>query len=131
MTTNKAFITKDDYLMGRDKLSPLSPEMVQKMHILLERVNKLLSLYGNEVKVSSGYRPAQINQSIGGAKQSAHMTCEAIDLVDPNAHLCNWILNNLHLLKQLGLFTENPVFTKGWVHLQIRPTKSGNLVFLP
>lgn len=124
-------ITPDQYLMERDKISPLSQTQEQNMNNLLKAVNNLLKNYNQPIKISSGYRPPQINQSVGGARQSAHTTCEAVDLADPNGYLCNWILNNIHLLKQFGLYMENPMFTKGWVHLQIRPTRSGNIVFLP
>lgn len=124
-------LKREDILMGRDKQSPLTKEMEKNLENLLKAVNGLLKHYNSPVKVSSGYRPPQINQSVGGARQSAHTTCEAVDLADPNGYLCNWILNNIHLLKQFGLYMENPMFTKGWVHLQIRPTRSGNIVFLP
>ncbi|MEO0271683.1 MAG: D-Ala-D-Ala carboxypeptidase family metallohydrolase [candidate division WOR-3 bacterium] len=124
-------ITLDEYLMGRDKVAPLTKEQKTNAQKLLDSVNKLLSFFNKPVKVSSGYRPAQINKSVGGAAQSAHMTCEAVDLADPNSELARWCLKNLDKIKECGLYLEDPRWTPTWVHLQIRAPKSNNTVFIP
>lgn len=79
--------------------------------------------------VSSGYRPGRFNKAAGGASRSSHMTCEAVDFKDADGSLAKWCLANLTVLKDAGLYLENPTKTVGWLHVQIRPTK--NRVFNP
>lgn len=124
-------LKKQDILMGREKLAPLTKEMEKNLENLLEAVNKLLKIYNKPVKVSSGYRPPQINANVGGVKLSAHQTCEAVDIADPNNEFAKWCLNNLKHVKECGLYLEDPRWTPTWVHLQIRRPASGKLVFVP
>lgn len=125
----KLYFTRDEILMGRDKQAPLTPEMEQNLDTLIQRVSQIREAWGRALIVSSGYRPPSINQSVGGAKQSAHQSCQAVDLVDKEGYFANWLLNNLSLLEEAGLYMEDPQWTSGWVHLQIRPTS--RRVFIP
>ena len=75
-------ITREEVLMGRDRTHPLSPDLEANLANLLICLNKFRKEYGKPMRVSSGYRPAAINSKVGGAKKSAHMTCEACDFVD-------------------------------------------------
>lgn len=115
--------------MGRDKDAPLSPEQKANLDRLVVALNIIRQAYGQPMKVSSGYRPAVFNLKAGGAKKSAHLTCEACDFVDTDGELAAWCVKNISLLEKAGLYLENPAFTKGWTHLQIRPTK--NRIFTP
>lgn len=126
-------ITEDEYLKKRDQKAPLSAIMRHNMQVLLKVVNQFLAHYkGVYYGVSSGYRPEFINKGVqGAAKKSAHLTCEAVDLRDPDGKLARWCLENIELLIKLDLYLESPTKTPGWVHLQTRPTKSGNRVFQP
>lgn len=145
----RAPISLKEYLMGRDVASPLTSEMSAAAEDLLDRVNGLLGiLEGKGLKcggVTSGYRPAAINAAVGGAKNSAHSTCQAIDVADPGNDAGEYLYRNWTsegnskcLLKSVGLYAEHFSATgggkdaaKGWLHLQTRPTKSGNRVFYP
>ena len=113
--------------MGRDKDHPLTMAQAYNMADLLARVNWLISKVGGEYLVSSGYRPAKINAAAGGAKLSAHMTCQAIDLV--GNELAIELQKNTQLLEECGLYLEHPDHTPTWTHCQTRPTR--NRVFLP
>ncbi|MDW8347625.1 MAG: D-Ala-D-Ala carboxypeptidase family metallohydrolase [Bacteroidia bacterium] len=124
-------LTKNDILMGRDKTNPITPKMEENLNNLLKAINSLLTHYKKNIKISSGYRPASINNAVGGATNSAHQTCEAVDIVDNNREFAIYCLDNINLLKKLGLYMEDPRWTPTWVHLQIRPTKSGKIVFIP
>lgn len=124
-------ITRDEILMGRDKQAPLTGLMEVNLRKLLKAINKLRDAYGKPMIVSSGYRPAAINATIpGAAKKSNHMACLAVDLAD-SGKLAEYCLNNLKLLEEFGLWMEDPAHTKGWVHLQCVPPRSGNRVFKP
>jgi hypothetical protein len=120
-----------EHLMGRDKTYPLTMEMWINLAQLIAGVNYLRGVYGKPLSVSSGYRPGVFNRSAGGAKNSAHMTCEAIDVVDTDGDFAAWCLDNLDELEKAGLYMEDPNHTPGWVHLQTREPRSGKRVFLP
>jgi uncharacterized protein YcbK (DUF882 family) len=125
----KTLISRDEILMGRDKEYPLTLEMSKNLDKLLAAVNVVRAQYGKPMTVSSGYRPGKYNTAAGGAKNSSHMTCEAVDFKDPKGELTRYILQNLDLLERAGLYMESPSRTQGWVHLQTR--KTHNRVFLP
>jgi uncharacterized protein YcbK (DUF882 family) len=115
----------------RHKAAPLTEEQWLNLCDLLVRVNALRMHYGKPLLVSSGYRPPNINSKVGGAPNSAHVACQAVDFHDKDGDLQRWILANEYLLKHLGLYMEDPKFTLGWVHLATRRPASGSHIFKP
>lgn len=125
-------ISRSEILMGRDKQYPLDGILEVNLEKLLKAVNKFRAVYGKPMRVSSGYRPAAINATVkGAAKKSNHMKCLAVDFVDRDGKLAEYCLNNLKLLEEFGIWLEDPAFTKGWIHMQVVPPRSGNRVFKP
>lgn len=129
-------LSETEYLMGRDKLAPLTPQMRLNMETLLVATNLIRDLYGKPMIVTSGYRPPEANAAANGKPQSAHLTCEACDFRDDDGQLAQWCIRNLDLLQRAGLYMESPTSTRtptggGWVHLQTRAPKSGKRVFIP
>jgi uncharacterized protein YcbK (DUF882 family) len=122
-------ITIEEVLMGRDKANPLTPEQWRNLADLMGRINIVRAAYGKSLTVSSGYRPPAQNAAAGGAKNSTHMSCQAVDFADPKGEFSNWCLANMDLLKRVGLYLEDPKYTTTWTHLQTRPTK--NNPFIP
>ena len=122
----------EEYTKGREKDSPLSEEQAQNMHKLLTILDQFRERYGKPLKISSGYRPASVNASVGGAKKSNHIMCLAVDFVDDEKQsLGKWCLQNLNILEELGLYMEDLRHTKHWVHLQLAAPKSGKRIFIP
>ena len=127
-------ILLDDYFMGRDRQFPdeLTDEMRANAKETVDRVNQLLTAFGETRKVNSGWRPAAINKATpGAAVKSKHMLCLACDLDDPEGDLDEWCFDHPEILQEIGLWQENPASTKGWAHVQIVPPKSGNRCFFP
>lgn len=138
-------ITVSDYLMGREKTygAELTEQMRANAAATVTKANLLLAaMYsagiGIEVNphsgtpVSSGWRPAEINgATVGAAPRSKHMSCQAVDLFDPEGDLDEWCLANPEILERFGLWQEHPSATKGWCHVQTLPPRSGNRVFYP
>jgi len=120
-----------EFLMGRHLEYPLTLELALNAAQLLAAINYLRGVYGKPLTVSSGYRPGHFNKRAGGAKNSSHLTCEAIDIADPDGKFGEWCLANLHHLEHANLYLENPAYTPGWAHLQARRPVSGNRVFIP
>lgn len=127
-------ITLQDYYMGRDLEFPslLTPQLKANAQITVDRANALLSAFGQQRSVNSGWRPPAVNASTSGAAaNSKHMTCQAIDLHDPDGDLDDWLYYTTQRLIDLKLWMEHPACTKGWCHVQIIPPGSGKLAFYP
>lgn len=143
-------ITVEQYFMGRDKAAPPTAEMRQNAVELVALANELLSEAAEDgvpldrvdqvtgTLVSSGYRPASVNErTANAAKRSTHLSCEGLDIQDSrNQDLARWCLQNLAILERLGLYMEDPRWTYSynadhWVHVQTRPPNSGKRVYVP
>jgi uncharacterized protein YcbK (DUF882 family) len=122
-------ITLHDYLMGRDKTHPVSQEQLRNAADLLSRVNYLLGMLRMVRRVTSGYRPAQINASVGGSQRSTHLLCMGIDIEDRGRELSQVLMQNVRYLEEVNLYMEHPDFTPSWVHLDTR--KRQNRIFKP
>jgi hypothetical protein len=81
--------------------------------------------------VSSGFRTSDANHKANGAKNSAHITGEAVDIEDKDWKIANLINNDVGLLDRFDLYMENTHYSPGWVHLSTRKTLSGRRVFVP
>jgi len=127
-------ITREEILMGRDKVHPLTPEIEANLKKLLEAVNKFRAAYGKPLLVSSGWRPGSFNTAAGGAKASAHMVALAVDFKDPDGFVDAFAAecDRKALLKQWGLWLERPENTPGWCHLDCkdRGNRTSN-IFVP
>lgn len=131
-------IALDDYYMGRDSqfrheltdtLQANARETVRRVNLLLEMATAegvtLEASPRTGSLVASGWRPIAINAATpNAAPRSRHITCEAVDLYDPDGDLDEWCFDNLHRLAELDLYMEHPAATKGWCHLQIVPPRS-------
>lgn len=128
--------------------------MYQAADELLGRVNRLLDsakaagAYDDEIDPDTG---TQVSGSKGGsgdggwrpsdattgAPNSKHKQGKAVDCYDPQNTLDLW-LNTFEdgyggntKLAEHGLWRENPVATRGWVHLQCVPPGSNKRTFFP
>lgn len=117
--------------MGRDEEYKLSQQLKINLVELLDKINKVRSIYAKPMIVSSGYRPGRYNTAAKGAEKSLHITCQACDFYDAEGVLGTWCLINFRVLQKIGLYVEDPRHTVGWVHLQSVAPKSGSIVFIP
>ena len=122
--------------MGRDvtHAEEITDDIQRNALITVERSNELLNRAGRSDidTVNSGWRPQGINDSTGNsAKNSRHLTAQAVDLPDVDRSLAEWCVDNLDVLREIGLWMEDPRWTPIWVHLQIVPPGSGKTVYIP
>jgi hypothetical protein len=130
-------ITADRYfgLMSHKENPTL--EVMDNAAILLKRVNGLLEeLLPTNISavlvpvINSGWRTAAYNATVpNAAPRSKHISGQAIDLADPKEELDSYLTDEI--LERHELWRESPIATKGWVHLQSIPPRSGNRTFLP
>ena len=123
------YFKTSEYLKDREIEYPLDEALKQNMKALLSKLDTVRLDWGRPLSISSGYRPGKYNQAAGGAKSSAHLTCEAVDIVDQTGDLADFLTEDR--LIAYGLYLENPARTPGWCHLQTRATKSGARIFNP
>ena len=73
LTTNFSFseFNKRNYNVPTDVLRNLI-ELAKNLQVLRDEVKK-------PIKITSGYRPAELNAKVGGATKSRHITGEAAD----------------------------------------------------
>lgn len=127
-------ISKDELLKGRDKQYPsdYTSEVSSNLDKLLIPLNKIREAYGKPMSVSSGWRPPAINGATpGAAKASKHMIGLACDIVDSDGSVMKWVLQNLQLMKDLGIYLEDFRWTPNWVHFQLGAPGSGKRIFVP
>ena len=113
---------------------------------LLYRVNNLLAAYttdtgklpeinpitGSQVSGSKGGDGGfRLPTSTTGSSKSAHKLGMAIDLVDHDQHLDNWIDKNPDALIKYDLYREASASTPNWCHLSTRKPLSGKRTFIP
>jgi hypothetical protein len=99
-------------------------------------MNKLRTAYGKPLTITSGFRTEQKQREIYKNKGhvpmgSKHLSCEACDVYDPNKDLQQWLLVNIKLLEEIGLWIEHFDATPNWCHFQTCPPKSGLRFFKP
>lgn len=107
-------------------------EQYENLEKLANAVSELENLYGEPFIVTSGLRSYSDQMRINPrVKDSAHLSGEAIDCLDLDKRIYHWCTDNIGIVAGLGLYIEDGSFTNRWIHLQIRVTKSGNIVFIP
>lgn len=127
-------ITKDELLKGRDKTYPAdyTQQVSDNLDELLPIINQVRSTIGRPMVVTSGWRPNSINAvTPGAANHSLHEEGLAADILDTDGKLKDWVLQNLQLMKDLGIYLEDFRWTPNWVHFGIRAPKSGHRIFIP
>jgi len=119
---------------------PTTPEINSNLEILFDRLMECQAAYvsdgGKPFVITSGLRSdakqrALIKQGKTAATKSKHLIGCAADVYDPDRKLAAWVQKNLLLMEIIGLWMESFEHTRGWVHFQTRPPKSGRRVFLP
>lgn len=115
---------------------PTSPDIDYNLKILLYRINQVRNTYGNPMIVTSGLRSqvqqdALIAEGKSTASKSKHLTGQAVDILDKDGKLKEWIKNNVPLMETIGLWIEDFQSTPTWVHFQVVAPKSGNRFFKP
>lgn len=126
-------------LLGSHTVAEVPIAHQHNLEDLLICVNKLRSSYGEPMVVTSPYRSMQEHLRIYASKgitdqtkipmQSKHLVGNAVDFADPLGQLYKWAFENQDRLEAFGIWCEKD--TKGWLHCQRVPPKSGARFFLP
>lgn len=121
-----AELTRSDVATRRGIANDPPPEAISRLKGLCANILEPLRVKFGPLRVNSGYRSAELNAAIGGAKTSQHMRGEAADIeaADPavtNADLAYWIAKELPF-DQVILECYTPGEPRsGWVHVSYVP----------
>lgn len=112
------------------KLSDVDTVTLHNLDDLCRKVNALG--YVPPMRASSCLRSIADQKRINpSAMGSSHLYGCAVDIADPKGELTRWLKAHRDSLILCGLWQEDPMYTKGWVHLQTYRPNSGNRVFIP
>jgi hypothetical protein len=91
------------------------------MKLLAEKVlQPVRDHFKKGVKVNSAYRHPDVNQRVGGSRNSDHTRGQAADIEIPgvaNAELAEWIRDNLEFRQLILEFYTPGIPDSGWVHV--------------
>lgn len=96
----------------------------QTLVVLLQAIREH---FGKPITITSGYRTAAHNKSVGGAKSSQHLLGRAADIQVAGTTVEAVAAYAESLMPDWGGVGRYPVKagrTKGWVHVDTRPNKS-------
>jgi uncharacterized protein YcbK (DUF882 family) len=133
-------ITIKELLSNQAKFEDLDKDVQANLNELFLKVNIVRKEYGKPMIVTSGLRTKKHHLDIYARKgiyppkvpmKSNHLFGRAVDFADGDGKLKKWILANIKLMEEIGLYMEDFNATKTWVHFQINPPKSGNRFFKP
>ena len=133
-------ITMNELLSNQASFDSLDKEVQENLNQLFLKVNIVRKEYGKPMIVTSGLRTKKHHLEIYARKgiyppkvpmKSNHLFGRAVDFADGDGKLKKWILANIKLMEEIGLYMEDFGATKTWVHFQTNPPKSGNRFFKP
>jgi hypothetical protein len=136
-------ITLDQYAGFWAGHEDWNPACQREAKILLDRVNALIVDYeatGKKVAINSFTKSQISGAKYGGfrtqdcpvgAPRSSHKLGMAVDIIDRDNALDDWITSNPDVLVTHDLYREAPEKTKSWCHLSTKAPKSGKRTFLP
>jgi zinc D-Ala-D-Ala carboxypeptidase len=115
-------MTRSDMAKRKGVSNQPTEEHIANMIVLAEKIfQPIREHFGVPIYISSGYRSAALNKKIGGARNSQHMTGEAMDIdMDGHSHVSNvqvfnYIRENL-VFDQL-IWEYGNSSTPDWVHV--------------
>jgi zinc D-Ala-D-Ala carboxypeptidase len=141
-----AEMCKSETALRNDMENIPGEQEIAALKLLCEKVlQPVRDHYGKGVKVNSGFRHPDVNQKVGGSRNSDHCRGQASDIEIPgvaNAELAEWIRDNLEFRQLILEFYTPGIPDSGWVHVSYvaddnkkqvmtATKKDGKTVYLP
>ena len=103
--------------------TPQDAEIIEHIEELIEFMDGVRAAWGGPLIVTSGYRCPQLNEKVGGAKTSAHLTGYALDIVPSNNKKDKFFLFFKEYLKDKDfdeLLLEKGSNGRIWIHFALK-----------
>lgn len=100
-----------------------TPEALRALQTTAEMLERIRTMLGRPIIVTSAYRSPAVNRAVGGATSSDHMAGQAADIVVPafgTPHLVASALAPLVSVLGIGQLILEGVKGKQWVHVSTR-----------
>ena len=111
-------LTLSDYAVRNKIDNSPDPTVLRNLKFLASQLELVRSALGGvPILISSGYRCAELNAGIGGAKNSTHMSGLAVDFTAPKF---GTVLQTAKAVAACGVPFDQVIFEFGrWVHLGV------------
>jgi hypothetical protein len=125
-------LTKSETATRLDIDNTPNDEQIESLRLLCENIlQPVRDHFGKPVKISSGFRCAELNSSpaVGGSKTSDHCKGQAVDFeIDglPNPDVAQWIMDNLDYTQLILEFYTQGQPNSGWIHCSFDPSNLKN-----
>jgi len=122
-------LTKSETATRLDIDNTPNEEQIESLRLLCENIlQPVRDHFGKPVKISSGFRCAELNSSpaVGGSKTSDHCKGQAVDFeIDglSNPEVAQWIMDNLTYSQLILEFYVQGQPNSGWIHCSYNPEK--------
>lgn len=74
------FLYSNTGILNNIQNIPITAETTNNCFKTLEKLQRIRTVYGKEIKITSGYRNEKINKMVGGSKNSLHIKGLAVDI---------------------------------------------------
>lgn len=103
-------------------------ELLKNLRRLCQEVLEPLRRSVGRITITSGYRCRRLNEAVGGARRSQHLTGEAADIYLPNASAAQRYTTILRRLPACGQILQEPLnaVRKRWLHVGLRISPRGS-----
>jgi hypothetical protein len=122
-------LTKSETATRLDIDNTPNEEQIESLRLLCENIlQPVRDHFGKPVKISSGFRCAELNSSpaVGGSATSDHCKGQAVDFeIDglSNPDVAQWIMDNLTYSQLILEFYVQGQVNSGWIHCSYNPEK--------
>ena len=94
-------------------------EVEENLEALVDNVlDPLRDMYGHAIMVTSGFRSKQVNESVGGAKNSQHMKGEAADITAGDPELNRKVFDLIYQFLPYDQLIDEEHYS--WIHVSYR-----------
>lgn len=127
-----AELTRSSVAQARGLSNEPPPELLPRLILTAEMLERIRATLGTPVSVTSGYRSPQVNIAVGGATSSDHTQGHAADIVAPAFGTPYEVARTLApLVSTLGIgqIILEGIKGKRWVHVSTHtPEKAVNRI---
>lgn len=102
---------------GADNTPPA--DIVANLRNTAQQMEDVRSMLGKPITVNSAFRSKRVNELVGGAVNSAHMTGHAVDFICP---AYGTPLEICRVLERSNLRFDQLIEEGTWVHISFAPT---------
>jgi len=103
---------------------PKSAEIISNIFDVIIVMDKVRTLWKEQIIVTSGYRCDELNELVGGAENSGHKYGNAADLITTNGRTAELFEFMKQFLKDNNIQFDELILEDGWIHFSLKSWKN-------